>query len=322
MNPAGFLADLEAKPAWLDRLADRLAAADPFPGLPARVDRVALVGMGSSRYAAEVIAARLRAAGVAAAAELGSAALGTAPGPGTLVVAISAGGSSVETLDALERHRGRSPIVALTNAPGSPVTAGAALVADLAAGEEAGGVACRTFQHTLLLLRLLAARLAGERHDAVTLVRRVAAATADLLDRRAAWLDEVAAALDGPDGVHAIAPAERVSSAWQSALVVREGPRRPASGSETGDWSHVDVYLTKTLDYRALLFAGSRYDPPALEWLARRGSTVVAVGADVPGARVAVRYRGDDDPEVAVATETLVAELVAARWWATSEARP
>ena len=28
-----------------------------------------------------------------------------------------------------------------------------------------------------------------------------------------------------------------------------------------------------------------------------------------------VRYRDDDDPEVALATETLVAELVAARWW-------
>ena len=38
--------------------------------------------------------------------------------------------------------------------------------------------------------------------------------------------------------------------------MVREGPRRAADGCETGDWNHVDVYLTKTLDYRALMFTG------------------------------------------------------------------
>jgi len=27
-------------------------------------------------------------------------------------------------------------------------------------------------------------------------------------------------------------------------------------GTETGDWSHVEVYLTTTLDYRALVFSG------------------------------------------------------------------
>ena len=97
--------------------------------------------------------------------------------------------------------------------------------------------------------------------------------------------------------------------------MVREAPRRPATGCETGDWSHVDVYLTKTLDYRALLLTGSRWDDQALDWMRQRGSTVVAVGADVEGAAAIVRYDGDDDPEVTLATETLVAELVAARWW-------
>jgi glutamine---fructose-6-phosphate transaminase (isomerizing) len=98
--------------------------------------------------------------------------------------------------------------------------------------------------------------------------------------------------------------------------MIREGPRRPATACETGDWAHVDVYLTRTLDYRALLFPGSRYDAQALEWLRERRSTVVAVGADVPGAAATVRYPGDDDPDVALLTEVLVAELVAARWWA------
>lgn len=65
--------------------------------------------------------------------------------------------------------------------------------------------------------------------------------------------------------------------------MMREVPRRPACASETGDRSHVDVYLSKTLDYRAL------------------------------------RYAGDEDDDVALVVETLVGELLAAAW---SEADP
>jgi hypothetical protein len=39
-------------------------------------------------------------------------------------------------------------------------------------------------------------------------------------------------------------------------------------------------------------------------------------GGDVPGAAGSIRYRGDDDPDVARLTETLVAEVVAATWCA------
>jgi glutamine---fructose-6-phosphate transaminase (isomerizing) len=76
-----------------------------------------------------------------------------------------------------------------------------------------------------------------------------------------------------------------------------------------------DVYLAKTLDYRALLFAGSRWDGNALEWLQKRGSTIVGVGADAPGARTIVRYKGDVDRDVAAFAEVLVPELLAATWW-------
>lgn len=319
MDPRLFLADLEAKPASLRRLAGALAADDPWHGLPDPVGRVLLLGMGSSRYAAEVAALRLRAAGVDAVAEYASAATSYPPGPETLVVAISATGTSRETLDAARRYQGSGRLVALTNAPDSPLGTIADLVVPMHAGIEAGGVACRTFQHTLVLLLDLVARLAARRGGAGTgthgVARRAADATEDLLTRRDRWLPAAAELLDGPHGVYALAPAERLSSALQSALMVREGPRRPAAGCETGDWSHVDVYLTRTLDYRALLLPGSRYDAPALDWLRQRESTVLAVGADVAGAAATVRYHGDDDPDVRLLTETLVAELVAARWW-------
>jgi fructoselysine-6-P-deglycase FrlB-like protein len=311
---ASLRADLERKPEALERLAGALTQPGSLAAIPARPRRVVLTGMGSSRYAAEVCAMRLRAAGLDAIAEPASAGISWPPGPDVLVVAISATGGSVETLAAVERYRG-SRIVALTEAPGSAIGQAADGVVPLHAGPEESGVACRTFQHTLLVLRAIEARLTGVPHDTAGLCRRVATATADLLERRDEWLPGVANALDGPAGVYVLGPAERWSSAAQSALMVREGPRRPATGCETGDWSHVDVYLTKTLDYRALLLTGSRWDDRALEWLRIRGSTVVAVGAPVDGAAAVVRYAGDDDPEVALATETLVAELVAAHWW-------
>ena len=315
MDPALFLGDLEEKPAALARLANQFRAGDLLAPLRPSPRRVLLLGMGSSRYAAVDAALRMRAAGVDAVADYASATIGWPASPDLLVLAISASGESAETIAAVERHRGRSRVVALTDAPRSTIATLADDVIPLGAGAERGGVACRSFQHTQLILRAVEARLGGRHADMPALCNRGAAASADLLDRRPDWLPEVADALDGPDGVFLLAPAERLASAEQGALMIRECPRRPAVGCETGDWSHVDVYLTKTLDYRALLFGGSPWDGEALDWLTKRGSTFVSVGADVPGARFAVRYAGDDDPDVAAITEVVIPELIAASWW-------
>ncbi|MGP3954690.1 SIS domain-containing protein [Nonomuraea sp. 3N208] len=316
MNSELYLSDLESKPESLAALADALIREDPFEKLPQSTTRVLFLGMGSSRYAAGVAALRLRAAGVDAYADYASAAATYPPSKDTLVIPISATGGSRETLDATERYAaGPAFVAALTNAPGSPLAESADLVIPMHAGEERGGVACRTFQHTLVLLLALEAKLTGAHRDVPALIKKSAEATTDLLERRDEWLPLAMELLDGPHGVYTIAPAERLSSAEQSALMLREGPRRPADACETGDWAHVDVYLTKTLDYRALLFPGSRYDAQAMDWVRERGSTVITVGAEVPDAVAAVRYVHDDDRDVALLTETLVAELVAAYWW-------
>ena len=121
--------------------------------------------------------------------------------------------------------------------------------------------------------------------------------------------------LDSPDGLWLLAPAERLASAMQGALMVREAPRRNAVACETGDWSHVDVYLTKNLDYRALVYTGSRWQTEAARWMQQRNATTVAIGGSFPGARREIRYDGEDDDRVALLTEPLVAELLAAEWW-------
>lgn len=313
MDPDLFLTDLEAKPVTLDALGRSLSVQDAWVGLPTSVSRVLLLGMGSSRYAALTAARRLRAAGITATAEYSSVECSYPADPGTLVVAVSANGKSRETLEAASRYPG---YVALTNAPESPIAKGAGWVVPMHAGVEKGGLASRSFLHSLVMLLALEQHLTGRPMDLPQLCGRAADATGDILDRRTSWLEQAVDLLDAEDGLFTIAPAERISTAEQSAVILREGPRRRADAGETGDWSHVDVYLTQTLDYRALFYPGSRYDSVALDWLRQRGATVLAVGGDVPDAKMAVRYRHDEDPDVRLLAETLVAELVATTWWA------
>ncbi len=173
------------------------------------------------------------------------------------------------------------------------------------AGVEEGGIACRSFQATLALLHLIA----GVPVDAL---RPAVAAAQAVVDSREAWLGDLLGIVgDGP--VYTIAPYERISSALQSALMFREAPRIAADGCETGDWLHVDLYLTKHPGYRALLFTGSRYDPEVMTWARERASSIVAIGRTIEGA--ALHIAVPDDPLVAVLVETMVAELAASELW-------
>jgi glucosamine 6-phosphate synthetase-like amidotransferase/phosphosugar isomerase protein len=318
VNPDGFAGDLGRKPDVLGRLADTLAGENPWASVvPDATRRVVLLGMGSSAYAGGVAAARMRARGLVVVSELASSALLPAWGPGTLVVATSATGGSVETLDALGRLPLGVTTVALTNTVGSTITERCDSVVELRADREEGGVACRSFQHTLALLIALELHLAGADITSLTdTLSKAATASAHLLDRESDWRPEVSELLLGPySTTYLAAPGQRFCSAQQGALMLREGPRRPAVGCETGDWSHVDVYLTKTSDYRLLVFAGSPWEEQMAEWTTLRGTTVVGVGGTVPGAGFDVRYPGDDDDDVRLLTEVLVPELVAARVW-------
>jgi fructoselysine-6-P-deglycase FrlB-like protein len=307
VDQPGFATDILREPAALAVLLDRHAEPDG-PLADVTLDgarRVLLLGMGSSQFAAQTAAALLRARGIDAHVELASAARPFPPSRDTLAIGISASGGSAETVEALARHHGTSRTVALTNHPEAEIAAHADVVLPLLAGVEEGGIACRSFQATLAILHLLA----GVPVDAL---RPAVEAAQALVDGRGAWLDELLAVVgDGP--VYAIAPYERLSSALQSALMFREAPRIPADGCETGDWLHVDLYLTKFPPYRALLFTGSRYDPDVMTWARERGSSIIAVGRTTEGAVLHVPV--PDDPLVAVLVETMVAELAACELW-------
>lgn len=320
MDPLLFQEDLEAKPRILRDFAshvDRSWDGITFNSLGS----IVFLGMGSSHFANSIGAARLRAHGLNATAALASTDLLPAVSSTDVVIAVSASGGSTETLAAVESYKGSVPVIAVTNKDSASDSAIGQLAdahVPMRAETERGGVACRSFQHTLALLLALEARLVPSSsiaHRGVgDLVRASADTSEDLL--HGSWLERVSESLLGPQGSSFVAPARRLSSAQQSALMLREGPRLSAIGCETGDWSHIDVYLTKTTDYRMLLFAGApRWEPQLMDWCTQRGSTVIAAGADVPGVRDTIRYLHDDDDDVRLLNETLIAEMIAARAW-------
>ena len=313
MNPELFRQDIEAKPTILHGLAERLREGQIWPTWSPDA-RLLFLGMGSSHYANSICAARLRAVGVVATAELASNPVLPMMREQDVIIAVSASGGSEETLAATQAFAGKCQIIAVTNTPGSAISQLAQTTLLMEADQERGGVACRSFQHTLALHLALVARW-DSRIDAVALLNHSATACADLIESSTKWLPKISELLLGPAGTAMVAPADHLSSAQQSALMLREGPRLPAIACETGDWSHVDVYLTKTTDYRMLLFPGGGWEANLLRWTNERGSTVVCVGADFPETALCLRYAHDDDADVRLLSEVTVAELVAARAW-------
>jgi fructoselysine-6-P-deglycase FrlB-like protein len=306
VNSNGFLCDILAEPEALARVAERLGGAGLERLLAA--PRVLFIGMGSSRYAADTAAALLRSRGVDAYSELASTGTPQPASAETVAVVISASGGSQETIEALHRHRGTSRVVAITNRPGSALAASADEAVDVLAGTEQGGIACRSFACTQAVLALMCGASAEQ-------VQRAATAAQELLDGREQWLGALADLVTGGAGVWVSGPAERFGSVQQSALMLREAPRIVAGACETGDWLHVDVYLTKRPGYALLLLPGSRYDAELIEWRAKRAFEVISVGRELDGASMAVPFSGADDHLTAVLVETIVAELLAAELW-------
>jgi fructoselysine-6-P-deglycase FrlB-like protein len=265
---AALLDDVLGEPRMLADLLDAYAApGGPLVAVPEipGTGRIVFTGLGSSRYAALDAATALRADGRAAWVEFASTDMATPPARNMVLIAISASGSTPETIAAAERHRGTGLVVAVTNRPKSPLAATADVVLPLLAGEETSGVSSRTFLATTAVLALLAGRSVDALRPAVEELER-------LLAERAEWLTAAADLLDGADEVGVLAQARSQGVAEQGALLLREGPRLRASAHEATDWLHTAIY-TALPGYRAVLLPG--VDDKLTAVIAGRGGAVL-----------------------------------------------
>ncbi len=224
-------------------------------------------------------------------------------GTGTLVVATSASGGSVETLDALTRLPAGVRTVALTNTADSAITERCDAVVTLDAQPEVGGVACRSYQHTLALLIALEAHLTGYGH-------RVAVGDGGHRCRRDRTPDRHRIRL-APRGFRTPAGTVRFPSCRARAPVLF-GPAGRADAAR-GPTIACRRMRDRRLESRRRLphqdhrlpatgirgfGVGARSSPNGRP---RADSTVIGVGAPVPGARYELRYPGDTEDDVAVA---------------------
>lgn len=297
-----FEADIAASPAALARC---LEAWRPV-ALGGR-SRFAFTGLGSSRYAALIVASALRATGTMAWAEYASSSTPTTPADDLVLVAISASGRTPEVVASAAAHRGTSLVVAVTNVLDSPLAAQADITVALEAGEETSGIACRTFRATIASLALLTGLVTSTDLDPV--VDGLAAR----LDAADGWRSRFVDALDGAASIDVLADASLLGLAEQAALMLREGPRLPATAYDTGDWLHTGVYLALP-GHRVLLFPGAPADPDVIATVERRGGQVLIVDAQSGGTDAQGIIRR------AIA-DSIVGERIAAALWVRARAQ-
>ena len=297
-----FEADIAASPAALARVLD---AWRPM-SLDGRA-RFAFTGLGSSRYAGLIVASALRARGASAWAEYASSSTPTAPATDLVLFAVSASGRTAEVVAAASAHRGTSLVVAVTNAPASALAQQADVTIPLEAGLEASGIACRTFRATIASLAL---------STGLASVSDLRGAVGDLqqrLDSAGSWRQRFADALDGVASIDVVADGSMLGLAEQAALMLREGPRLPATAYDTGDWLHTGVYLALP-GHRVLLYPGAAGDGEVVATVERRGGETLVVDS----------APADADPNSRIRralVDSVVAELVAASLWGRMDAR-
>ncbi|MGF1431939.1 SIS domain-containing protein [Kitasatospora sp. LaBMicrA B282] len=120
-------------------------------GLPARGERVAVLGCGTSLYIAQAYAALRERAGQGETDAFAASEFPDTRGYDR-VLAISRSGTTTEVLAALERT-GRTPTTAITGDPATPIATAADTLVELAYADEKSVVQTRFATSTLALLR-------------------------------------------------------------------------------------------------------------------------------------------------------------------------
>jgi fructoselysine-6-P-deglycase FrlB-like protein len=276
--------------------------------------RLVFVGLGSSRYAAEVVAASLRAEGRDARVELPSHDAPIRAGDGELLLAISSSGRTAEVVDVAVANPAR--VIALTNDDESPLARAAGTPLGLCAGTERSGIATRTYRATIAVLGLVTGLLSPETVRATAEAIRRVSETPD-------WAEPAADRLDGAESIDLVVPGVRRGAGEQAALMLREAPRLRASCVAAEEWAHTAIY-TALPGHRVVVLGPSAYTDDIVRTVAGRGGSTLEVGGDgrAGSHAVPVPIRVDAPPVERALVESVAVELIAAVLWARSSGVP
>lgn len=249
--------------------------------------RIIFTGMGTSLHAPYLILRELMAipptVEVRDAGELLHFGLaGIRPSDG--IVAVSQSGESAETRAVVGALEGRVPIVSVVNDPGSFMAAHANILLPLHAGAEAS-ISAKTYTNTLAVLMFLSDALTGADIDRTA---HLLCESADGMERAMEHLplraQEAADGFGDIRALHAIARGSDLVTAYQLALIIKEGAGTPAEALSAGLFRHGPLELAGP-GHSAVLFLSEGNEPGLTASLARdlsdAGSAILAV-ADSP----------------------------------------
>ena len=287
MTPLPMLSNILGQPASLEQVL----ALHAGPGQPdlracARVlagcsGRIILAGMGASFFAALPAAQAFETAGHPVLHAEASELLHFGQGswrPGDVAILISRSGASVETLELASLFtRDAIPFLAVTNVPGSPLTAQArATLAVGAAIDEI--IAVQTYTGTLTALLLLAEQVCSPGNS--TLAQQTLALLPNLTQHieRSLLASEVwQEFLLGPGPLYLLGRGSALASLHGGALLFHETAKAPAIAMSSGQFRHGPVEVVSPA-FRAIVF-GSPAATRAVDW--QLALDLRTMGADV-----------------------------------------
>ncbi len=239
-----YLHDILAQPAALADTAASLCDA-AAPADAAGFDRIVLTGMGGSYHALQPLLIQLVEHGLNAVAYETAELIyyyEAALTPGTLLVAVSQSGQSVEMvrlLDLAAAHdKRRMRTIGVTNTPASPLGRRADFTILTQAGEEAT-VSCKTFVTTLLALEWLGAALRGtDRTQVEGVLREAAPAAAAYLEGWQAKVASMMELLDGTRALFSVGRGTSMAAAGAAGLTLKESAHFHAEGMTCSAFRH------------------------------------------------------------------------------------
>jgi glucosamine--fructose-6-phosphate aminotransferase (isomerizing) len=261
MAEGPYLRDILEQPRALEDTVAALCDAPALADLPG-FDRIVLTGMGASYHALHPLQMQLVERGFHAVAYETAELLyyyTAALTPGTLLIAVSQSGRSVEMvglLDAAATHGGaRVPTIGVTNTPDSPLATRADSTIFTRAGAESS-VSCKTYVATLVALEWLGTALRGaHRNQTESVLRQAAPAVENYL---AGWEAKVSSLTNLLDGVRSLFVTGRgtsLAAAGAGGLIPKESAHFHAEGMTCSAFRHGPFEMSGPTVF-VLVFAG------------------------------------------------------------------
>jgi glucosamine--fructose-6-phosphate aminotransferase (isomerizing) len=257
------------------------------------VDRVLVIGMGTSLHAAMIGRWWIeQIAGIPADFDNASEFRFRAPllGPSTLVVAVTQSGETIDTLGAMShvRERWGAPQVVITNVEGSEATRQADASVILRCGPEVGVASTKTFVGSLAALYLLACRIGHAQgrlsEDDLTLRLEQLLTAPSLVERgiqRSERCGEIAQLFGSASNFLVLGRGIEYPLAMEAALKCKEISYVHAEGYAAGEMKHGPIaLLDQEFPVIALAPRGPLFDKmtSAIQQVSARRAPVIAIG--------------------------------------------